>query len=150
MKLLSDAAEYGLRAVVWLAKCPGGACTAEEIARHTRCAGGYLVRVLQQLRQADIVHAKRGAGGGFTLSRDPARIALLDVLNAVDPIQRIRTCPLGLAEHSFRLCGLHREIDGLLQHMEQVFGGMTVAELIDERRDVKPLCEPLPIKVRVA
>ena len=41
----------------------------------------------------------------------PTEVTILDVVNAVDPIQRIKTCPLGLKTHGVRLCPLHRRMD---------------------------------------
>src|SRR5690606_17155548 len=96
MKLLSEAAEYGLRAVVWLAQRPGGYWKVREIAKGTRAAPGYLVKVLQGLARAGILSAQRGSQGGFRLERDPAGLTALEVINAIDPIERIRACPLGL------------------------------------------------------
>ena len=71
MKLLSDASEYALRAVVWLAQRPGLPQKTREIAEGTHAAPGYLVKVLQSLAKAGILSAQRGSHGGFSLERDP-------------------------------------------------------------------------------
>ena len=91
MKLLSDASEYALRAVVWLAQRPGLPQKTREIAEGTHAAPGYLVKVLQSLAKAGILSAQRGSHGGFSLERDPRDLSVLDVIEAVDPIERIRT-----------------------------------------------------------
>lgn len=132
MKLLSEAAEYGLRAVVWLAQRPGGYWKVREIAKGTRAAPGYLVKVLQGLARAGILSAQRGSQGGFRLERDPAGLTALEVINAIDPIERIRACPLGLEEHGRDLCPMHRRIDEALAMVERAFGATTIAELMTE------------------
>jgi Rrf2 family protein len=141
MRLLSDAAEYALRAVVWLAGHPGQPLTTQEIARDTRATPGYLARVLKDLGRAGIIKGRRGTGGGFVLTRDPADITALDVVNAVDPIERITTCPLGLKSHGERLCALHRRIDDAMAHVEAAFAGATIADVLAEPSRSTPLCE---------
>lgn len=145
MKLLSDASEYALRAVVWLAQKPGEAQKVRQIAEGTQAAPGYLVKVLQSLTRAGILSAQRGSHGGFTLERNPADLTALEVVNAVDPVERIRTCPLGLEAHGDCLCPMHKRIDDALANFEQSFGASTIAELIDGPSRSRPLCNALSI-----
>ncbi len=44
----------------------------------------YLEQIFQRLRRAGLVTSKRGPGGGYTLSRLPARITLREVIEAVE------------------------------------------------------------------
>jgi Rrf2 family protein len=44
----------------------------------------YLEQIFQRLRRAGLVTSKRGPGGGYTLSRAPARISLREVVEAVE------------------------------------------------------------------
>src|SRR5690606_24224619 len=109
--LFSQTAEYALRAVVCLAQHADTSLTTQQIAEMTRVPPGYLSKVLQSLARAKLVASQRGIGGGFTLLRPPDKITILDVLNIVDPLVRIKTCPLGLKSHGTKLCALHRRID---------------------------------------
>jgi Rrf2 family transcriptional regulator, nitric oxide-sensitive transcriptional repressor len=77
----------------------------------------------------------------ITLAKPPAELTILEVVNAVEPIQRIKTCPLGLKSHGVRLCPLHRRMDDALASVEAVFGGTTLAEILAEPTDSPPLCE---------
>lgn len=140
MKLLSEACEYGLRAVVWLAQRPRGAYKVKEIAEATKAAPGYLVKVLQELAKAGILTARRGSQGGYTLHRDPESLTVLEVISAVDPIERIRTCPLGLEAHGTQLCLLHRRIDDAMGMMEESFGKTTIQEIVSSPAEAHPLC----------
>ncbi|MHB1157893.1 MAG: RrF2 family transcriptional regulator [Phycisphaerales bacterium] len=141
MKLLSDASEYALRAVVWLADHRDAPCTTQEIAAATKSSPGYLAKVLQQLGRAGILSAQRGLRGGFTLNREPDDISVLEVINAVDHMERIVTCPLGLKSHGKRLCPLHRRIDQAMAQIEEAFAGATIADILSEPTKSKPLCE---------
>jgi Rrf2 family protein len=139
--MFSQTVEYALRAVVHLAHEAPASRTTEQIAEATQVPRAYLSKVLQGLGQAGIVHAQRGVGGGVALAKRPAEVTILEVVNAVDPIRRIRTCPLGLAGHGARLCPLHRRMDSALAMVETAFGDTTLAEVLDEPGGSKPLCD---------
>lgn len=145
MKIFSDACEYGLRASVWLAQRAGETHKVREIAEGIQAAPGYLVKVLQRLAKAGILSAQRGSQGGFTLERSPDEVTVLDIINAVDPIERIQTCPLGLDAHGEHLCPLHRRLDDAMAGIEESFGAVTIAEMISESSRSRPLCNALEL-----
>jgi Rrf2 family nitric oxide-sensitive transcriptional repressor len=144
--MFSQTVEYALRAVVHLASNAPHGQTTEEIARATRVPQAYLSKVLQNLVQAKVVKSQRGIGGGMSLVKKPADLTILEVVNAVDPIQRITTCPLDLASHGVRLCPLHRRVDNAMALVEDAFRSTTLQEVIDEPSESFPLCEFPPKK----
>ena len=139
--MISRTSEYALRAIVWLAGDAERSMTTKVIAAATHVPVGYLAKVMQQLVDAGIVTSQRGLGGGFLLTRPAAKISVLEVVNAVDPIQRIRKCPLDLQSHSKRLCPLHRRLDAAIATVETSFAECTIAEVIGENNDSQPLCD---------
>ncbi len=139
--MLSQTVEYALRAVVHLANVAPDPATTDQIAKITRVPKAYLSKVLQSLVRGGIVHSQRGLGGGMTLARPASQMTLLDVVNAVEPIQRIRTCPLGLSTHGIRLCPLHRRLDEALAEVETAFSNTNLADLLAEPSQSVPLCE---------
>jgi Rrf2 family protein len=149
--MFSQTVEYALRAVVYLAQQAPGARTTEQIATATRVAHkAYLAKVLQELNHHGIVRSQRGTGGGIALARPPAELTILAVVNAVDPIRRIKACPLGLAAHGIRLCPLHHRLDAALASVEEAFGKTTLAELLAEPTQSIPLCDFPPLPQTVA
>ena len=112
-----------------------------EIAEATHVPQAYLSKVLQGLRTKDIVQLHRGVRGGVTLARAPELLTILDVVNAVDPIQRITTCPLDLKAHGTNLCALHRRMDNAIMAMQEAFRSSTLAELLEEPNPSVPLCD---------
>ena len=141
MAMISQTAEYALRAVIWLAGHPEEALGTKRISREVQVPAGYLAKVLQTLARAGLVHSAPGRGGGFRLTRPAEEITVLDVVNAVDPVQRIRTCPLHLASHAKNLCPLHRRLDSAMAQMESAFAESTVADLLAEETESPPLRE---------
>ncbi len=150
MRMLSDATEYGLRAIVWLANQPVGPHKLQTIAEATGAAPGYLIKVLQALAKAGIVSAHRGTAGGYALSRDPLSLSVLEVISAIDPIERIRSCPLGLPRHAAALCPLHRRIDDSLATIERDFARTTITELSQGSPRPEPVCTLLAAGGRCA
>src|SRR6476660_5336091 len=142
--MLSQTVEYALRAVVQLAAISPKASTTAELAVVTQVPPAYLVKVLQALVKAGVVASQRGASGGVSLARSPEKLTILDIVNATDPIQRIRTCPLELATHGTKLCPLHRRLDAALAQVEDAFRSTTLAEVIGDPSRIKPLCETEP------
>jgi Rrf2 family protein len=139
--MLSQTVEYALRAVVQLAYVAPEAATTAELASVTKVPPAYLAKVLQALVRAGVASSQRGIGGGVTLARDAEELTILDIVNAVDPIRRIRTCPLELATHGTQLCPLHHRLDAALAQVEKAFGSTTLADVIQRPGKIQPLCE---------
>jgi Rrf2 family nitric oxide-sensitive transcriptional repressor len=144
--MISQTVEYALRAACYLAQQAPAARTTHQIAEATHVPAAYLSKVLQSLNRAGIIQSQRGVGGGISLVVDPAELSILTVVNAVDPIQRIRTCPLGLESHGVRLCPLHKRLDNALAAFEAAFRDTTLAEVLAEPSASTPLCEMGGIK----
>jgi DNA-binding IscR family transcriptional regulator len=62
-------------------------------------------------------------------------------VQAIDPIRRILTCPLGLKSHGTRLCAVHRRLDDAMEAAEKVFKSSTLADMLDDPSPSKPLCD---------
>lgn len=144
---VSQTAEYALRSVVWLAQKPGEPQTTQQLADGTQVSVSYLPKVLQPLGRANILTSQRGINGGYSLDRDPEDLTVLEVINCVDPIQRIKRCPLRLETHTGGLCPLHRMLDDSIAATEQQFGSMTIANLLRQDTGMKPLCESGPATI---
>jgi Rrf2 family protein len=138
--VLSQTVEYALRAAVFLADQGGQPRTVEQIAAVTLVPQAYLSKVLQSLARGGIVRSQRGIRGGFVLDKHSDQVTVLEVVNAVDPIQRIQTCPLGIKSHGTRLCPLHRRLDDALATVEAAFRKTTLAEILAEPSASAPLC----------
>ena len=139
--MFSQTAEYALRVVAYLAASGGKAETTREIAAGTRVPVGYLAKVLQSLSKAGIVRSQRGPNGGSVLALPAEKLTIYDVVQAVDPIRRITSCPLGLKSHGSALCPVHRRLDDALALVERAFRDSTIAGLLAEPSRSKPLCD---------
>ena len=142
--MISQTVEYSLRAVLVLASQYDKAMTVREMAELAKIPAPYLSKIMKGLVRAEIVQSRRGLGGGFKLARNPKDITIWDVTQAIDPLERIRSCPLGIEGHTV-LCPLHRRIDLAIEQIESAFRASTLDEILNESSDSKPLCEENPV-----
>ena len=133
--MFSKTIEYALRAMAHLVECDlrgqGGQSVA-QIAARTLVPEAYLSKVLQGLARAGLIYSQRGVGGGFRVAQAASEITILEVVAAVEPIARIKSCPLGLPAHSDALCPLHQKMDDALALIEAQFADTTLAQLLGE------------------
>jgi Rrf2 family protein len=139
--MLSQTTEYALRAMACLAYAPDELTPTPRLAEQTLVPPNYLAKVLQSLAQADLITGRRGVGGGYRLSRPADQISLLDVVNAIDPVEPIESCPLGLPNHGTNLCALHRCVDQAARQFIESFKGMKLSDLVADSGGSRPLCD---------
>lgn len=144
--MFSQTTEYALRVVVYLASLEGTPATINQMASATKAPAGYLAKVLLSLSKAGLVRTQRGLHGGSVLDRPAVQITVYDVIQAVDPIRRITSCPLGLKNHGVNLCPLHRRLDEAIASVESAFRASTIAELVAEPAASRPLQGPVPTR----
>jgi Rrf2 family transcriptional regulator, nitric oxide-sensitive transcriptional repressor len=139
--MFSQTNEYALRVITYLAIHPEKPAKNADIAQITLVPPGYLYKVLQTLDRAGLVRGQRGMHGGFTLARPADQISVLDVINAVDPLPRVRICPLHIEGHAIHLCALHKRMDQAFSRVEDAFAKTSIAELLQDNVNSKPLCD---------
>lgn len=84
---ISQKLEYASRAMLQLAKHADGHTITrlDEIAQREDVSSNFLVQILNDLRNADVIQSKRGKFGGYLLARAPEDITLFDIVSAVEP-----------------------------------------------------------------
>ncbi|GEM_PF-289171 len=130
--MISQTAEYALRAVLMLAARDDVPAGTAAIAESTRVPAGYLSKVLQGLARHGLVVSSSGRRGGFRLARKASEISVLQVIQAVAPLARLGQCPLGIESHNGRLCPLHRQLNQATEAFEKALAAVTIAQLLQE------------------
>ena len=91
--------DYAVRALVQLAADASVApVKAEHLATAQNIPLKFLLEILRQLKQHKLLVSRRGPEGGYTLARPPSKIAIADVIRAVEgPLATVRdTSPASL------------------------------------------------------
>jgi len=122
--LLTRASEYALLSLNTIRKSdkPIG---AEQLALELNIPKSFLAKILQSLAKADILESRRGAAGGFVLSRDISDISIQSIINAAEGkapavfncFEHADTCPngaVGTCVISPFLANFQRKIDDFL------------------------------------
>jgi Rrf2 family nitric oxide-sensitive transcriptional repressor len=130
--MFSVTTEYTLRAAVFLGETTGTMQTAQRVADATHVPVQYMSKVLQTLVESGLAHSQRGPTGGFMLAHPPEQITLLDVVQAVEPVKRIHSCPLQLEEHAHELCPLHKVMDELAEFTETRLRRLTLSDVLNQ------------------
>jgi Rrf2 family protein len=129
--LLSQTAEYALRAMAFLVNSPGGMPqTARDVSRGTFIPEHYAAKVLRRMVRAGLLVGQKGHGGGFQLARPPERIRYSDVFEAVDEELTSDRCAFGFEKCNARKpCLLHESVSALKEQAREWARTTTLASL---------------------
>lgn len=82
---VSRSTGYALLAVGYIAQHPEQKIIlSQTIAKQYDIPLEYLLKILQQLVKANVLRSKRGPRGGFSMAKPIKKIALLQIIEAVD------------------------------------------------------------------
>ena len=94
--MLSNTADYALRATLYLARHHGGGLVrAEEVAEATGVPRSYLNKVLNTLVRSGLASSTRGPTGGFTLTVPPGELPVARVVDCFDAAESRDQCLMG-------------------------------------------------------
>jgi Rrf2 family protein len=131
---LSKRTEYGLRAVVQLARhYPAGSYVqSRDLAKEEGLPTKFLEAILLVLRQEDFLESKVGLGGGYKLKRPPRDILIGDLVKSLEapPAVKEHAGPsddLALGEIATRL--INRKISDAT---DAALGQMTLEQLMEQ------------------
>jgi Rrf2 family nitric oxide-sensitive transcriptional repressor len=89
---ISTKAQYGLRAMAYLAKNPGKICPITEIAGAENISPDYLEKIVSKLEKSGFVAAKKGKSGGYTLALSPGKVRLGDLIGVLEGRKTLVKC----------------------------------------------------------
>lgn len=94
--MITTTSEYALRALVKLAQLASGELIGgKDLSKELSIPSNYLSKVMLTLRNAGIIEATRGYGGGYRLQKTADRIRLVDVVELFEGVSTRPHCFLG-------------------------------------------------------
>lgn len=127
-------AEYAVRAMLELATTEESLLKGERIASSQGIPLKFLENILVDLRHADLVHAQRGADGGYRLAREPEEITLGQVIRAVEgPLASVRGEPPERMAYEGSSENLQRVWIAVRASLRSVLDDLTLADVVAGR-----------------
>ncbi|GER94379.1 Rrf2 family transcriptional regulator [hot springs metagenome] len=112
--------DYAIRCVLYLSERPDDVVMVEEIAKAKSIPKSFLSKILQKLVKADIVKSYRGVKGGFQIAKDPMKINLLNVIEAIEGSVAMNRCAVNKNKCSLSCkCTVHPIWTNLRKDMER-------------------------------
>jgi len=129
---ISKETDYATMLLGYMAGRPlGEVRTAREFAEWSGLSIPMVSKILRLLTRGDLVDSHRGVGGGYSLKRPAAEIALADVVRAVEgPISIVQcgTAP-GVCEHE-SMCPSRVNWPRVSRKIESALEEVAITELI--------------------
>lgn len=152
---LSKRGEYGLRAMIALAKnnlsdSPRPLMQIRDISESERIPGKFLEQILLTLKNAGLLNSRMGVGGGYFLARKPQEISLGQVFRVLDgPVAPVR-CVSHMAYQSCdcpdeATCGLRLAMGDVRNAIAAILDDTTLADVVqrvEAARKVKQKKKP--------
>lgn len=132
MKLTSKG-RYAVTAILDLAfHEQAGPVSLSHISQRQDISLSYLEQLFTRLRRHALVRSTRGPGGGYSLNRPADRIAVAEVIAAVDePVDTTRCSGAGNCQDG-QQCLTHDLWDDLSRQIQSFLGKVTLQDLLDE------------------
>lgn len=130
---LSTRSRYGARATLEIARNWGKCHTKrKDIAKRQQISESYLENILITLKDCGVLTTVRGARGGFSLTRAPSQINLLEIFQALEGDLAPVDCT-EVPEECSRSpdCVMRRVYDRLKAAQEEVFRSYTLQDLVN-------------------
>ncbi len=106
--------------------------TTQAIADRIGRSVSYVEQILAKLRDAGLVKGERGPGGGYILQQPPHRIAIADIVQAIEPpgrivhLRRMNGMDAGAAEKD----GADLLWEAVEHHTREYLSGIVLADIL--------------------
>lgn len=130
--VLSQTAEYALRAVLYMAEHGDDEpYPVTALAEALRIPQNYLSKTMHILARQGVLTSARGKRGGFRLARPAGEIPLLEVIRPFDQLEARRQCLLGRPTCSDATpCAAHARWKSLADTTTAFFRDTTLADIV--------------------
>ena len=143
---LTNLADYAVVVMAAAAREPGVKLSAARVAELTMIPAPTVAKLMGTLARGGLLTASRGVAGGFTLSRDPANISVVDVVAAVDGPIALTSCA-GNDVHDCVMeghCAIRGHWAPINQAVRGALAAVTLADLVRPAAAAAPLAAPAP------
>lgn len=132
---LTTKGRYAVTAMLDLAlHAEDGPVSLAEISQRQEISLSYLEQLFSRLRKNGLVTSTRGPGGGYRVARELDKVAVSEIIGAVNESVDATQCAGKENCHSHGRCLTHDLWEGLSEQIEDFLSGVSLQNMIDQRR----------------
>ncbi len=142
--MLSKKCKYAIHALVYLAeRYQQGPVHIQDIAEQQHIPKKFLEAILLELRNAKILHSKKGKGGGYYLYRKPEDVNLIEIMRLMDGAIAMLPCvSLNYYEpceecRDERNCGIRDVFIGVRDETLKILSESTLAQILERQKGTR-------------
>jgi Rrf2 family transcriptional regulator, iron-sulfur cluster assembly transcription factor len=133
MDIVRRNTDYALRAMVALAQNYGiRPVSSKSISDEQKIPYQLTCKLMQKLSSKKMITSLMGPKGGFILKREPSKITLLEIIEAIQEPLSINRCLLAKDNcPRRRICTIRPKLVQLQEYVGKYLTGITLAELAE-------------------
>lgn len=132
--MLSNTCKTAIKAVIYLASKLGSGENAgiKEIAELINASEHTVGKLLQTLVKHGVINSMKGPAGGFYISKEQSKKAIITIVEAIDGKNVFKECGLGLSKCSAtHPCPIHNDYKEVRTLVEKLFNTKKIADLCE-------------------
>lgn len=136
--MLSSSSKYAVNAVLYLAvhTDENNKLRAKEVAEAIKLPPPFLAKLLQNLSRENIVSSSKGPRGGFYITPEAQERHLIEVVKAIDGVEKLEECVLGLKKcSSDKPCPVHYSVQPLKNQFLRELEENSIADFARKVKD---------------
>ena len=141
--MLSKKTKYAIRALIALGEHFGGeSMNILTISQKEKIPKKFLEQILLEMRNAGFLFSKKGAGGGYSLLKNPSEINLVQVMRLTGgPIAQLPCVSLNFYQRCEECkeeatCGIRATFMSVRDATLKILSETTIADLIRKEKDL--------------
>ncbi len=143
---LTTKTEYGLVCLIHMARHPSAdLVNLRQLVKLEHFSITYLQKIFQKLADSNIVSSQKGKQGGYALARDPARITLKEIIEALEGRTFDVFCTPQVREriicNHLSLCGISPVWNKTKELLDTFYSSVTLAKLAED--PAKAVSQPI-------
>lgn len=126
---ISKRTQYGLRAIIFLARHPKKIFSLSEISKKEKISKDFLEKILSKLAKRGFIKAKKGIQGGYFLFKKPQQIKVIKIIEALEGSFDFVKCLQGVCPFSKNCCA-KKFWQKFQRSLKQSMSKITLADLL--------------------
>jgi len=135
MKLITRDTDYALRALCYIAQSKMEVTSVSALVQELQIPRPFLRKILQRLNREGLLTSYKGQGGGFSLSLNPDKIFVLELISIFQGGLKLNECIFKkqICPNKAK-CSLSKKLDLIEEQTVSVLKDVTVQSLVDENQ----------------